>query len=382
MASGKTVGSLYLSLGLDISELEQGFALADRTVSQAISKFNSDAKQIRLQADIDTANAETGLDKLRVQFDSLGKQIDIARQKEKLLMRDLEATKKAFGSDSAMTSRAQTALLQQQKQTALLMARQRELKAALDSSSSAMARFGDAAMAARGGVSGLVAYLGTLGPAAAAVATAFAGGLGLASLTKEAADAAASIGDLGDQLGIGTEAAAQLQGTLKAAGVETEGFVGFITKLDKTYKSAGVNGNELTNTLERFGVTLTDDTGKLVDYNEQLRRIADAYQNAKAAGQTEDFFAGIGARGAAYRDLFNKLDEYSRRGGDMYGTGLKGVADEAMQATDAMRELDEKDVCRCGKILQEIGQCACVVPYCFMYCGGYGCYCGLCCCIQ
>ena len=132
MASGKTVGSLYLSLGLDISELEQGFALADRTVSQAISRFNSEAKQVRLQADIDTANAETGLHKLRVQFDSLGKQIDIARQKELLLMRDLEATRKSFGSDNALTSKAQTALLAQQKQTALLMARQRELKAALE----------------------------------------------------------------------------------------------------------------------------------------------------------------------------------------------------------------------------------------------------------
>jgi len=342
MASGKTVGSLYLSLGLDISELEQGFALADRTVSQAISKFNSEAKQVRLQADIDTANAETSLDKLRVQFDSLGKQIDIARQKELLLLRDLEATKKAFGSDSAMTSRAQTSLLQQQKQTALLLARQRELKAALDSSSSAMARFGDAAMAARGGVMGLANYISMLAPELAAVSVALTAGLGLAALTKDAAEAAASIGDLGDQLGIGTEAAAQLKGTLEAAGVETEGFVGFLTKLDKSIKTAGENGNEVTRTLARFGVSLTDDTGKLVDYNEQLRRLADAYQNAKASGNVEDFFAGIGARGAAYRDLLNKFEEYSRRGGDMYSVGLKGVADEAMQATDAMKELDEK----------------------------------------
>lgn len=342
MASGKTVGGLYLSLGLDISELEQGFALADRTVSQAISRFNSEAKQVRLQADIDTANAETGLDKLRVQFDSLGKQIDIARQKELLLMRDLEATRKSFGSDNALTSKAQTALLSQQKQTALLMARQRELKAALESSSSAMARFGDAAMAARGGVMGLTNYISMLAPELAAVSVALTAGLGLAAITKDAAEAAASIGDLGDQLGIGTEAAAKLQGTLKAAGVETEGFVGFITKLDKSVKTAGESGNEVTRTLARFGVSLTDDTGKLVDYNEQLRRLSEAYQNAKASGNVEDFFAGIGARGAAYRDLLNKFEEYSRRGGDMYGAGIKGAAADAMNVTDALSEVGEK----------------------------------------
>lgn len=342
MASGKTVGSLYLSLGLDISELEQGFALADRTVSQAISRFNSEAKQVRLQADIDTANAETGLDKLRVQFDSLGKQIDIARQKELLLMRDLEATRKSFGSDNALTSKAQTALLSQQKQTALLMARQRELKAALESSSSAMARFGDAAMAARGGVMGLTNYISMLAPELAAVSVALTAGLGLAAITKDAAEAAASIGDLGDQLGIGTEAAAKLQGTLKAAGVETEGFVGFITKLDKSVKTAGESGNEVTRTLARFGVSLTDDTGKLVDYNEQLRRLSEAYKNAKASGNVEDFFAGIGARGAAYRDLLNKFEEYSRRGGDMYGAGIKGAASDAMNVTDALSEVGEK----------------------------------------
>ena len=342
MASGKTVGSLYLSLGLDISELEQGFALADRTVSQTISRFNSEAKQIRLQADIDTANAETGLEKLRVQFDSLGKQIDIARQKELLLMRDLEATRKSFGADNALTSKAQTALLAQQKQTALLMARQRELKSALESSSSAMARFGDAAMAARGGAMGLANYISMLVPELAAVTAVLTAGLGLAAITKDAAEAAASIGDLGDQLGIGTEAAAKLQGTLKAAGVETEGFVGFITKLDKSVKSAGESGNEVTRTLARFGVTLTDDTGKLVDYNEQLRRLSEAYQNAKASGNVEDFFAGIGARGAAYRDLLNKFEEYSRRGGDMYGAGIKGAAAEAMNVTDALSEVGEK----------------------------------------
>jgi hypothetical protein len=342
MASGKTVGSLYLSLGLDISELEYGFALADRTVSQAISRFNHEAQNLRFQAQIDTNNAESSIERLRIQYESLGKQIDNARQKEMLLLRNLEATRNSLGANNPLTAKAETALKRQQVYISNLTRQQRELKATMDLSSSSVINFADAMRAARGGAMGLANYIAALVPEVAALTAVVGAGLGLASITKEAADAAASIGDLGDQLGIGTEAAAQLQGTLKAAGVETEGFVGFITKLDKSVKSAGENGNEVTRTLSRFGVSLTDDTGKLVDYNEQLRRLAEAYQNAKASGNVEDFFAGIGARGAAYRDLLNKFEEYSRRGGDMYGTGLKDVAGEAMQATDAIGEVGEK----------------------------------------
>ena len=161
-------------------------------------------------------------------------------------------------------------------------------------------------------------------------------------MTKEAADVAASIGDLGDNLGIGTEAAAKLKGTLEAAGVSVDGFVGFITKLDKSYSSAGANGNELTNTLARFGVTLTDDEGKLVDYNEQLRRLAEGYQNAKAAGKVEDFFSGIGARAQEYRDLFNKLDTYSQIGMDSYSAVLLAADESAMRLTDDLKTLDRQ----------------------------------------
>ncbi|MBQ8697432.1 MAG: hypothetical protein IJ521_00315, partial [Schwartzia sp.] len=148
----KTVGGLYLSLGLDISELEAGFAVADRTMNQALARFNSDAAQIKLKADIDTANATSAVEKLNIQYKALGDQIEIARKKELLLMRDMEASRNSLGADNPLTRKAETALLKQQRATALLAQKQRELKGVIDTSAGSMFRFSDALQASQGGI--------------------------------------------------------------------------------------------------------------------------------------------------------------------------------------------------------------------------------------
>lgn len=338
----RTVGGLYLSLGLDISELEAGFAIADRTMNQALARFNSDAAQIKLRADIDTANAESAVEKLNIQYKALGDQIEIARKKELLLMRDMEASRNSLGADNPLTRKAETALLKQQRATALLAQKQRELKGVIDTSAGSMFRFADALQASQGGISGLASYLGGMGGAAASVTAIVAAGFGLASITKEAAAAAAAIGDLGDKFGMTKEQAAQLMGTTKAAGVDTEGFVSWLTRLDKTVTSAGEAGNETTRTLSRFGVSLTDGTGKLLTYNQQLARLAEGYKNAQAVGQTEEFLTGLGRGGTQFADMFNKMEEYSRRGGTMYGQPILDAVAPAQELTDRLAELDEQ----------------------------------------
>ncbi|MBQ8699886.1 MAG: hypothetical protein IJ521_12980, partial [Schwartzia sp.] len=212
----------------------------------------------------------------------------------------------------------------------------------IDTSAGSMFRFSDALQASQGGISGLASYIGSFGGAAASVTAIVAAGVGLASITKEAADTAAAIGDLGDKFGMAKEEAAQLMGTTKAAGVDTEGFVSWLTRLDKTITSAGASGNETTRTLARFGVSLTDDTGKLVTYNEQLRRVAEGYRNAQAVWQTEEFLSGLGRGATQFADMFNKMDEYSRRGGTMYGQSILDAVEPAQELTDRLAEMDEQ----------------------------------------
>ena len=317
-----------------------------------MSRLNSENAQLKLQTKIDLANLEgagTALDKIKVQYESVSKQIEIANNKVLIMKRNLEDTQKNNAAEPVQRS-AQRQLLEQQLNLSKLQAEQRRLASlggaggAGKGAESAFKRLAVAAKEAGGGVSGLVQSFASMNPQAAIGVTAVAAvGAKIVSLTKEAADAAASIGDLGDQLGIGTEEAAKLQGTLKAAGVSTDGFISWITRLDKSIMSAGAGGNETTRMLERFGVSLTDETGKLVDYNEQLRRLAEAFQNAKAAGKVEEFLAGMGRGAAQYRDLFNKLEsDYRPRGLEYYSEPLKDAAQASMKLTDDLKHVDEQ----------------------------------------
>lgn len=338
----RTVGGLYLSLGLDISELEAGFAIADRTMNQALARFNSEAAQIKIKTNIDTLKAEDDLGKLKAQFRGLGEEIDVLRKKELLLQRDFEATNKALGADNALTRKAGTNLLKQQQAIALLESRQRDIGKTIDTVSSPWFQAAEAINAAKGGVEGLTAYLAKVAPGLAGLTSAVAAGGAIALITKDAADAAAAIGDLGDKFGMTKEQAAQLMGTTKAAGVDTEGFVSWLTRLDKTVTSAGEAGNETTRTLSRFGVSLTDGTGKLLTYNQQLARLAEGYKNAQSVGKTEEFLSGLGRGGAQFADMFNKMEEYSRRGGTMYGQTILDAVAPAQELTDRLAELDEQ----------------------------------------
>ena len=77
-AMGQEVDSLYLSLGLNIADLELGFETAGKTVKQAMSRLNSEANQIRLKADIDVTRLEAA-----------GKSVEALKVREKALNDEL-----------------------------------------------------------------------------------------------------------------------------------------------------------------------------------------------------------------------------------------------------------------------------------------------------
>ena len=63
MAKGETVAAPYTKLGLDLSSLSSDFALAGKTVDQAISRINHENKKIRIEADIDLSKLDGAKDK-------------------------------------------------------------------------------------------------------------------------------------------------------------------------------------------------------------------------------------------------------------------------------------------------------------------------------
>ena len=96
-----------------------------------------------------------------------------------------------------------------------------------------------------------------------------------------------------------------------------------IAKLDKQIESAGTSGNETTEALARFGVTIQDQQGNLLPLNEQLAELAKGYQYAVDMGQEEAYTAEVlGARGAALVPLLEQYQDLMQISANVKTTGL------------------------------------------------------------
>ena len=130
-AMGKEIDSLYLSLGLNVSDLELGFQTAGQTVKQALSRLNSEAKQIQLKADIDVTRLETAgkyVDALKAKEKALTDELAIQQKKLELLNRAYEANAKTYGKDSGLTRGVDTKRLTQTRDIERLKAQRCRLR--------------------------------------------------------------------------------------------------------------------------------------------------------------------------------------------------------------------------------------------------------------
>ncbi len=321
--NGKTIASLYLALGVDLSELEEGLALADKSVKDALAKLNSENRQVKIQADIDMAKLEgtgTVLDKIKVKHEAITRQIEIQNQKTLILQRNLEHAEKN-GAPDRVKGAAKRSLMEQQLNVAKLEAEKRRLGSIIgmsgEEAGGTLGGLKDLALASKeagGGVAGLVEGLASLHPTAAAVAAALAMTVGVLCKLKDAmidaANAQASVYDLGSQIGVTTEQAKKLVAvtSLAAGGGDAYTLHRWLTSLGRQILTAGENGNLVTKTLDKFGVSLKDSEGKIVDEAEALDRLAEGFKKAQAAGRIEEYADGLGMRSQFLLDLMNKLE--------------------------------------------------------------------------
>ncbi|SHJ06133.1 hypothetical protein SAMN02745671_02563 [Anaerovibrio lipolyticus DSM 3074] len=316
MAKGTEIDKLYLSLGLDINDLKLGFDTAGKTVNQAIAKLNSENKKIKLQTDIDLSKVKgygSELDQIRIKYESINRQLDIQKQKEAILNAQLQSSIKNHGSDHYITSRAEMALLNQQKNVAGLESQLRLLGNQLNTiptkSNTAFSSLSKGALTAKNGINKLTDGYTLLNAKLAAFMAVAGTGAGLFNITKDAMTAGNSIYKLQKRLNVSTAEAGELKRVFSLAGSDINSLTPFITKIDKALLGAGESGNATTQALERFGIVLTNQYGQLLPINEQLEQLATGYKNASEAGEVEAFTAEVlGAKGAA---LIPVLEEYT-----------------------------------------------------------------------
>jgi len=327
---GQKIDELYLDIGLNIAQLQLDFDTAGKTVSDSIARLNSKANNIHLKLDADLAKLDgvgTELDKIKVRYQAINRELDIQRQKEQILVAVLQSAKKNDGVDSASYRRAESNLLRQQRTVAQTEAEVRKLNTRLKESAVLSGTLGgriSAGMtAAQAGVKNLTNGFNVLSAKMAAVMAVAATGAGLFNITKDAMLAGENVYKLTQRLHVSAGEAATLNRVFQLADTDIKSIIPLIARLDKQVSAAGNSGNGTSRALSRFGIALKDQQGNLLPLNEQLAQLAKGYKTASEAGMEEAYTAEVlGARGAALIPILEQYDDLMTISSRVKTTGL------------------------------------------------------------
>lgn len=327
--NGQKIDSLYLSIGLDVDQLQLDFDTAGKTVSQTMSRLNSEIKQLKIKTSIDTSKLEgvgTDVDKIRVKEQGLTKEIELQTQKMNILAAAYKSAQAQYGNDSGITRKAETSLLGQQAAVEKLKASLRGLaaeEAKIGAGSTGLSRIREGAQSARAGLDKVSSGYTMLSGKMMALMAFASTGAGLFNITDSAMQAGERLYKLSARLHTSTAEAAQLSRVFQLSGTDINSVIPLFARLDKQLLSAGSDGNDLTMAMQQFDITLTDSAGNLLPINEQLDQLAKGYQNAAAAGDEEAYTSEVlGARGAALVPLLQDYATNMQIASQIKTTGL------------------------------------------------------------
>lgn len=328
----ETVAALYAKLGLDLSSLDSDFALADKTMTQAISRLNHESKKIKINTDIDLNGlngAKLSVAGLEVQERSLTAQLEIQRQKVSLVNAAYRQMVAAKGAESAASAKLETRLLNERKAYASLETQLKSVQKAR-SQSGTMNKMVDsiingasAASVIGQGAAGLGALSLLQSPLGKAAGVAVAVGGSMVTMAKSAMTAGNNIYTLARKMQTTNAEAARMNMIFRLAGADANAAVPAIVRLDKAVQNAGDAGNQTTRILAAFGVNLKDSAGNLLPVNQQLIALAEGYNNAAAAGLENEYVAQVlGARGAELVPVLQQMTDLQEQAARIPTTGL------------------------------------------------------------
>ncbi|MSV24228.1 hypothetical protein FYJ78_03305 [Selenomonas sp. WCA-380-WT-3B 3/] len=312
MAKGEKA-DFSLTIGLNLDDLFRGMDEANATISQAISRINSENKQVKLKADISELKAgDDALKKQAIEMQSLTRQIELQTAKLRLLGQARDSAYTRTGANSSLYRAADTRYLQQEKYVARLNAELRKMQAASAAASAAssglFSKISTGASVAKKGVSDVSGAYGMLSAKMAGIMAIGMTGAGLFNITQGAMDAGENLYKLSTRLHLTTSEAAQLSKVFMLSGTDINAIIPFFARLDKQIMTGGESSAKMALSMTEFGFSLKDTSGKLLPLNQQLSQLAIGYENASKAGKQQEFVTQIlGARGAA---LIPLLEDY------------------------------------------------------------------------
>lgn len=327
MAKGEKA-DFSLTIGLNLDDLFRGMDEANTTISQAISRINSENKQVKLKADISELKAgDDELKKQAIEMQSLTRQIELQTAKLRLLGQARDSAYKRTGDNSSLSRAADTRYLQQEKYVAQLNSELKKMQAAqaaaAAASSGLFGKISTGASAAKKGVSEVTGAYGMLSTKMAGLMAVGMTGAGLFNITQGAMDAGENLYKLSTRLHLTTSEAGQLNKLFSISGTSIQAVVPFFSQLDKSVLSSSKGLNSTTMALMKFGVNLKDSAGNLLPINEQLDQLAKGYHKAAESGHEEEFQAQVlGRRGAELIPLLEDYNENMQIASSIKATGL------------------------------------------------------------
>lgn len=316
MPKGESVADLYASIGIDLTELDADLIKADKTVQQNMTSIKQKLKNSKLQMAVDISNlgpAASQSDILAVKEKALTEQLHLQAQAVKLLNAEYQKSVDLKGKNSYESQKLQSNLLREQQSLSQIRTQMQaaQPKSGLASAlGNAAANVGTSLGLDTGKVATVATVAATAGPHAAIAAGVALTAKEAANLAGSAMTAGASLQEMANRMGISAEQAAMLDRMLKVEDVDTQSFITTMMRMDKQALNAGANGNEVTKTLQQFGVSVTDANGNLLPFTDQLDNLAQGYSVAAAAGKQEAYVTQLlGSRGAA---LIPILQNYTK----------------------------------------------------------------------
>ena len=184
-------------------------------------------------------------------------------------------------------------------------------------------------------VTGTTATVGNLISRFNTAAVVLGGGFGLTTLISSAVAAGDSVNDLAEKLHITTAEASLFSKTVKLAGGDVDAASTAMVRLDSTLSGNSENAKKTREILDAVGVSLTDQTGKLLPLNQQVMNLARGYKDASQAGYGQEFIMNtLGVRGMALTETLLKYSEAAEDASKIQGVGL-----DPEQMSDINRQL-------------------------------------------
>ena len=297
------VGGLYLRLGLSLSELETGFVTASQTVAANIARLNREANLIRLRTEVEIAGLDEATDGeriLQLRTESLNRQMQIQRDRIRILTAEYNSLVAAHGETSVVAQRAATRLERERLSLANLERDLRNLNGATDETNGVFGELSEM-------LPSIPTKLQAIGVAFGAVT---AGVGAAATATKELLNEFHELQNQAYELNMSFPDTRNFLREMRLAGGDIGDIEGYIRGITDAWVKGEYDDPEFI-PLRKYDAKITDANGRLKSFKDITEEVYQAWLKADAAGEGIEFLQLTGGE-AGVRDIlqyFQRLKE-------------------------------------------------------------------------